>query len=98
MCCRVRITNHVALPFIPVIIIMIFSSWVTGIQFLNTNHNLYKAVSKAEQDGCSLTEEAQRAAHYLRVDFEKGGIHLCTGNLSLLTKLILHGLFFFTYQ
>lgn len=80
MCCRVTITNHVALPFIPVIIVMIFSFWVTGIQFLNTNRNLYKAVIKAEQDGCSLTEEAQRAAHYLRVDFEKGGIHLCTGN------------------
>lgn len=31
---------------------------------------------KAQKDGRSINEEAQRAAHSLRIDFEKGGIHL----------------------
>ncbi|KAK1273304.1 hypothetical protein QJS04_geneDACA012347 [Acorus gramineus] len=47
------------------------------LHFLNTNHDLYNAVSRAERQGHLHTEEAQRAAHALRVDFEKGGIHLC---------------------
>ena len=50
-----------------------------SLQFLNTNHTFYNAVKKAEQDGHLLTEEARRAAHYLRIDFEKGGIHLPSG-------------------
>lgn len=48
-------------------------------QYLNTNHTLYDAVRKAEQEKHLLTEEAQRAAHFLRVDFERGGIHLSAG-------------------
>ncbi|KAK2975850.1 hypothetical protein RJ640_022867 [Escallonia rubra] len=43
---------------------------------LNTNYSLYNAVIRAGKDGNMLTEEAQRAAHCLRVDLEKGGIHL----------------------
>ncbi|KAL0843971.1 hypothetical protein Bca101_017217 [Brassica carinata] len=43
---------------------------------LNTNHTLYAAVRKAEQDCNLLTEEASRTAHHLRMDFERGGIHL----------------------
>ncbi|KAJ4956022.1 hypothetical protein NE237_012805 [Protea cynaroides] len=46
------------------------------LHFLNTNHSLYDSVLKAEQEGLLQTKEAQRAAHSLRVDFEKGGIHL----------------------
>jgi intermediate peptidase len=46
------------------------------IHYLNTNHALYNAVIKAQKDGRSINEEAQRAAHSLRIDFEKGGIHL----------------------
>lgn len=34
---------------------------------------------KAEDEGHLLTKEAQRAASYLRYDFEKGGIHLSNG-------------------
>lgn len=50
-------------------------------QYLNTNHVLYDAVRKAEQEGNLLKDEAQRAARYLRVDFERGGIHLSAGML-----------------
>lgn len=53
------------------------------IQYLNTNHTLYSAVKKAEQDGHLLTKEALRAAHHLRIDFEKGGIHLPSGIYSV---------------
>lgn len=35
---------------------------------------------KAESERVLHTEEAQRAAHALRVDFENGGIHLSDGN------------------
>lgn len=45
---------------------------------------MFDAVRKAEQEGHLLTNEAQRAAHYLRVDFERGGIHLPAGTHSLL--------------
>ncbi|XP_057952770.1 mitochondrial intermediate peptidase, mitochondrial isoform X2 [Malania oleifera] len=57
------------------------------LHYLNTNHALYNAVLKAEQDGHLLSQEAQRAAHYLRVDFEKGGIHLCAEKLDRLNQL-----------
>lgn len=33
----------------------------------------------AEGEGSILSEEGQRAAHSLRIDFEKGGIQLPTG-------------------
>jgi hypothetical protein len=42
-------------------------------------------VIKAEQDAHLLSEEAQRAAQHLRLDFEKGGIHLCHGTHPLST-------------
>lgn len=29
-------------------------------------------------------KEARRAAHTLRVDFEKGGIHLCAGKFPIM--------------
>ncbi|KAK8587191.1 hypothetical protein V6N13_086193 [Hibiscus sabdariffa] len=57
------------------------------LHFLNTNHTLYNAVKKAEQDGHSLTAEARRAALHLRVDFEKGGIHLPSGQLDRVNQL-----------
>ncbi|WRX17353.1 Peptidase M3A/M3B catalytic domain - like 3 [Theobroma cacao] len=63
-----------------------------SLQFLNTNHTLYNAVKKAEQDGHLLTEEACRAAHYFRIDFEKGGIHLPSGKLDRVNQLNLHAL------
>lgn len=53
-------------------------------QYLNTNHALYKAVLKAEKDGRSISEEAQRVAHSLRIDFEKGGIHLNAGTCAFI--------------
>ncbi|KAG5048921.1 hypothetical protein JHK85_010024 [Glycine max] len=45
--------------------------------YLNTNHDLYDAVKKAEQECHMLSEEAQRGVRNLRADFERGGIHLC---------------------
>ncbi|KAL6956411.1 Mitochondrial intermediate peptidase, partial [Sarracenia purpurea var. burkii] len=54
---------------------------------LNTNHTLYNAVMKAEKDGLLLNNEAQRAAHSLRVDFEKGGIHLSDDKLARVNQL-----------
>lgn len=42
---------------------------------------------KAEQEGSLLTKEAHRAAHYLRVDFEKGGIHLTGEKLERINQL-----------
>ncbi|KAG4172621.1 hypothetical protein ERO13_A11G007600v2 [Gossypium hirsutum] len=57
------------------------------LHFLNTNHTLYNAVKKAEQDGHLLTEEARRAALHLRIDFEKGGIHLPSGKLDRVNQL-----------
>ncbi|XP_058084642.1 mitochondrial intermediate peptidase, mitochondrial isoform X2 [Magnolia sinica] len=57
------------------------------LHFLNTNHDLYNAVIKAEREGLLQTKEAQRAAHTLRVDFEKGGIHLCAGKLERVNQL-----------
>ncbi|TYG43330.1 hypothetical protein ES288_D11G007900v1 [Gossypium darwinii] len=57
------------------------------LHFLNTNHTLYNAVKKAEQDGHLLTEEARRAALHLHIDFEKGGIHLPCGKLDRVNQL-----------
>ncbi|CAN0902563.1 Mitochondrial intermediate peptidase, mitochondrial [Linum grandiflorum] len=54
---------------------------------LNTNHTLYAAVKRAEQDGHSLSTEAHRAARHLRIDFEKGGIHLPPDKLDRLNQL-----------
>nr|DAD33704.1 TPA_asm: hypothetical protein HUJ06_012555 [Nelumbo nucifera] len=57
------------------------------LHFLNTNHSLYNAVIKAEQDGLLQTKEAWRAAHSLRIDFEKGGIHLPRDKLERINQL-----------
>ncbi|XP_068634828.1 mitochondrial intermediate peptidase, mitochondrial [Aristolochia californica] len=54
---------------------------------LNTKHDLYNAVIRAEQSGNLQTEEAQKAAHTLRIDFEKGGIHLCAEKLDRVNQL-----------
>ncbi|KAF2311734.1 hypothetical protein GH714_026456 [Hevea brasiliensis] len=50
------------------------------LHYLNTNHTLYAAVKRAEQDDHLLTKESHRAAHNLRIDFEKGGIHLSSAS------------------
>ncbi|XP_020095925.1 probable mitochondrial intermediate peptidase, mitochondrial isoform X1 [Ananas comosus] len=57
------------------------------LHFLNTNVTLYNAILKAESEGVLLTEEAQRAASTLRIDFEKGGIHLSKEKLDLVNEL-----------
>ncbi|MQM08365.1 hypothetical protein Taro_041221, partial [Colocasia esculenta] len=57
------------------------------IHFLNTNHTLYNAVIKAEQEASLPTGEAERMAHSLRVDFEKGGIHLSARKLDRVNQL-----------
>lgn len=54
---------------------------IIGMQYLNTNLTLYDAVLKADKDPTLTAEEAKRVARDLRVDFEKGGIHLCSGFL-----------------
>ncbi|XXG75946.1 hypothetical protein AAC387_Pa08g0408 [Persea americana] len=57
------------------------------LHFLNTNHDLYNAVLRAEREGHLQTKESRRAAHTLRVDFEKGGIHLCADKLDRVNQL-----------
>lgn len=57
------------------------------LHYLNTNHTLYAAVKRAEKDGHLLTKEAHRAAHNLRIDFEKGGIHLPSEKLDRVNQL-----------
>nr|XP_015877903.2 mitochondrial intermediate peptidase, mitochondrial isoform X2 [Ziziphus jujuba var. spinosa] len=57
------------------------------LHYLNTNHILYEAVKRAERESYLLTEEAQRAARYLRADFERGGIHLCSEKLDRVNQL-----------
>jgi hypothetical protein len=37
-------------------------------------------MNKAEQECHMLSEETQRGIKSLRVDMERGGIHLCPGN------------------
>jgi hypothetical protein len=37
-------------------------------------------MKKAEQECHMLSEETQRGIKSLRVDMERGGIHLCPGN------------------
>ncbi|XP_044468095.1 mitochondrial intermediate peptidase, mitochondrial isoform X2 [Mangifera indica] len=57
------------------------------LHYLNTNHTLYDAVKKAEKDAHLLSREAHRAANHLRIDFEKGGIHLCPEKLEQVNQL-----------
>lgn len=44
-------------------------------------------MKKAERESHLLTEEAHRAAHHLRIDFERGGIHLCAEKLDRVNQL-----------
>ncbi|CAI9774984.1 unnamed protein product [Fraxinus pennsylvanica] len=57
------------------------------LHYLNSNCTLYHAVVKAEKDHHLLTEEAQRAARHLRIDLEKGGIHLSPEKLDRVNQL-----------
>lgn len=57
------------------------------LQYLNTNTTLYNAILKAESEGALLSEESQKAANNLRVDFEKGGIHLPKDKLERVNQL-----------
>ncbi|RLM55849.1 putative mitochondrial intermediate peptidase, mitochondrial [Panicum miliaceum] len=57
------------------------------LQYLNTNTTLYNAILKAEGESVLLTEEARRAATTLRIDFEKGGIHLPEDKLERVNQL-----------
>lgn len=55
---------------------------VFACQYLNSHPVLYKAVVGVEESPDILTtEEARRAAKTLRMDFERGGIHLPSGKL-----------------
>ncbi|XP_022637261.1 mitochondrial intermediate peptidase, mitochondrial isoform X2 [Vigna radiata var. radiata] len=57
------------------------------LHYLNTNHDLYDAIKKAEQECNMLSEEAKRGVRNLRADFERGGINLCSGKLDQVNKL-----------
>ncbi|XP_021977410.1 mitochondrial intermediate peptidase, mitochondrial [Helianthus annuus] len=57
------------------------------LHYLNTNLTLYDAVVKAEKDKTLTSEEAKRVARDLRVDFEKGGIHLCAEKKDRVSQL-----------
>lgn len=61
------------------LLVILLLCFFAVVQYLNTNHTLYDAVKKAEKDAHLLSREAHRAANHLRIDFEKGGIHLCPG-------------------
>ncbi|XP_057453814.1 mitochondrial intermediate peptidase, mitochondrial isoform X1 [Lotus japonicus] len=57
------------------------------LHYLNTNHDLYDAVKKAEQECHMLSEEAKRGVRNLRIDFERAGIHLCPEKLDRVNML-----------
>ncbi|PIN06711.1 Metalloendopeptidase family - mitochondrial intermediate peptidase [Handroanthus impetiginosus] len=57
------------------------------LHYLNSNPSLYHAIIKAEKDPDMLSEEALRAAHHLRIDLEKGGIHLSPEKLDRVNQL-----------
>ncbi|XP_052726530.1 mitochondrial intermediate peptidase, mitochondrial isoform X9 [Vigna angularis] len=57
------------------------------LHYLNTNHDLYDAIKKAEQECHMLSEEAKRGVRNLRADFERGGINLCSGKLDQVNTL-----------
>lgn len=63
------------------------------LQYLNSNTSLYHAIKNAEQNHHALTEEGLRAAHHLRNDLEKGGIHLNSGT----DPLLIADIFFFSH-
>lgn len=66
---------------------MIMVFMIIGIQYLNTNLTLYNAVLKADKDQTLTSEEAKRVAHDLRIDFEKGGIHLSSEKKDRVSQL-----------
>ncbi|KAI3517585.1 hypothetical protein L1887_16800 [Cichorium endivia] len=57
------------------------------LHYLNTNLTLYNAVLKADKDQTLTSEEAKRVAHDLRIDFEKGGIHLSSEKKDRVSQL-----------
>ncbi|KAG6546992.1 hypothetical protein Mapa_011608 [Marchantia paleacea] len=57
------------------------------LQYLNSHPVLYKAVFDVEQSDALTTDEAKRAAKTLRVDFERGGIHLPPDKLKRASEL-----------
>ncbi|KAL3686148.1 hypothetical protein R1sor_004170 [Riccia sorocarpa] len=57
------------------------------LQYLNSHPVLYKAVVDVENSTALTTEEAKRAAKTLRVDFERGGIHLPPDKLKRASEL-----------
>lgn len=54
---------------------------------LNSNTLLYDAILKVEQSDVLTTEEAKRAAQTLKMEFERGGIHLPEEKLERVHKL-----------
>ncbi|KVH88373.1 Metallopeptidase, catalytic domain-containing protein [Cynara cardunculus var. scolymus] len=76
-------TQYCTPPFSMIIVVFM----IIGIQYLNTNLTLYDAVLKADQDPTLTSEEAKRVAHDLRIDFEKGGIHLCAEKKDRVSQL-----------
>lgn len=57
------------------------------LHYLNTSHDIYDALKKAEQECHMLSAEAQRGIKSLRVEMERGGIHLCPEKLDRVNKL-----------
>ncbi|KAL0299402.1 UNVERIFIED_CONTAM: Mitochondrial intermediate peptidase, mitochondrial [Sesamum radiatum] len=57
------------------------------LHYLNSNPSLYHAIVKAEQNNHMLTEEGRSAARHLRIDLEKGGIHLSPEKLDRVNQL-----------
>ncbi|KAH7387180.1 hypothetical protein KP509_16G009600 [Ceratopteris richardii] len=54
---------------------------------LNTNSVLYDAIVKVENSNTLTTEEAKRAAFTHRLEFERGGVHLCNEKQEHIRKL-----------
>ncbi|KAK6132192.1 hypothetical protein DH2020_034075 [Rehmannia glutinosa] len=80
-----ELVNHIAgMPSAPEIIKAMDEISDT---YLNSNPSLYHAIIRAEQNHHMLTEEAARAAHHLRIDLEKGGIHLSPEKLDRVNRL-----------
>ncbi|KAH6755680.1 Zincin-like metalloproteases family protein [Perilla frutescens var. hirtella] len=57
------------------------------LHYLNSNPSIYNAIIRAEQNHHLLTEEGLRAACHLRIDLEKGGIHLNPEKLDRVNQL-----------
>ncbi|EPS66980.1 hypothetical protein M569_07793, partial [Genlisea aurea] len=57
------------------------------LNYLNSNSILYHAIVKAEKNPDMLSDEARRVARHLRIDLEKGGIHLSPDKLERVNQL-----------